>query len=126
MLLPLFAFLFFAAEHLDADFVLKGGLILDGTGKMAVLGDIAVKGERIVAIGSFSVPPSTKTFDVSKFIIAPGFIDLHTHSDYTLQKVPTNVNLNYLFQGVTTAVTGNCGSGPVDTCLLYTSPSPRD
>jgi N-acyl-D-aspartate/D-glutamate deacylase len=106
MLLPFFALLLLAAEPLDADFVLKGGQILDGTGKMAILGDIAVKGERIVAIGSFSVPSGTKIFDVSKFIIAPGFIDLHTHSDYPLQKVPTNANLNYLFQGVTTAVTG--------------------
>ena len=119
MLLPFFALLLLAAGPLDADFVLKGGQILDGTGKMAILGDIAVKGERIVAIGSFSVPSGTKIFDVSKFIIAPGFIDLHTHSDYPLQKVPTNANLNYLFQGVTTAVTGNCGSGPVDTEAYY-------
>ena len=119
MFLSFFAFLLLGAEPLDADFVLKGGLILDGTGKMAVLGDIAVKGERIAAIGSFSVPTGTKTFDVSKLIIAPGFIDLHTHSDYPIQKAPTNANLNYLFQGVTTAVTGNCGSGPVDTESYY-------
>ncbi len=119
MLLPLFAFLVLAAEPLDADFILKGGLIFDGTGKMAALGDIAVKGERIVAIGSFPVPPGIKSFDVSNLIIAPGFIDLHTHSDYPLQKAPTNANLNYLFQGVTTAVTGNCGSGPVDTEAYY-------
>jgi len=119
MLLPLFAFLFFAAAPLDADFILKGGLVFDGTGKMAVLGDIAIKGERIAAIGSFPIPPNTKSFDVSGLIIAPGFIDMHTHSDFPLLKLPTNANLNYLFQGVTTTVTGNCGSGPVDTEAYY-------
>lgn len=119
MLLPLFVFFLLATEPIDADFVLKGGLIIDGTGKMAVLGDIAVKRERIVAIGLFPVTPGTKTFDTSKLIIAPGFIDMHTHSDFPILKVPTNANLNYLFQGVTTAVTGNCGSGHVDTETFY-------
>ena len=119
MILPFLTLLLLAADPIDADFVLKSGLIIDGTGKMAGLGDIAVKGERIVAIGSFAVPAGTKTFDASKMILAPGFIDLHTHSDYPIQKAPTNANLNYLFQGVTTAVTGNCGSGPVDTEAYY-------
>ncbi len=119
MILPFITLLLLAADPIDADFVLKSGLIIDGTGKMAALGDIAVKGERIVAIGSFAVRAGTKTFDASKMILAPGFIDLHTHSDYPIQKAPTNANLNYLFQGVTTAVTGNCGSGPVDTEAYY-------
>ena len=119
MLLPLFALFLIATQPIEADFVLKGGLIIDGTGEMAVLGDIAVKNDRIVAIGSFSVLPGTKTFDASKLTIAPGFIDLHTHSDFPLLKAPTNANLNFLFQGVTTAVTGNCGSGPVDTEAFY-------
>lgn len=119
MLFPLFAFFLLNADPVDADFVLKGGLIFDGTGNLPVMGDIAIKGERITAIGSFSVPPNTKSYDASNLIVCPGFIDLHTHSDYPLQKSPTNANFNYLFQGVTTAVTGNCGSGPVDTGDFY-------
>lgn len=119
MLFTLFAFFLLNADPVDADFILKGGLIFDGTGNLPVMGDIAIKGERIAAVGSFSVPPNTKSYDASNLIIGPGFIDLHTHSDYPLQKSPTNANLNYLFQGVTTAVTGNCGSGPVDTGDFY-------
>ena len=47
-------------------------------------------------------------------IVAPGFIDLHTHSDEEILKPGSRLNLNYLTQGVTTVVTGNCGSGPID------------
>jgi N-acyl-D-aspartate/D-glutamate deacylase len=52
-------------------------------------------------------------------IIAPGFIDLHSHSDYPLQDSATRPNLNFLLQGVTTVVTGNCGMGPVDVADYY-------
>jgi predicted amidohydrolase YtcJ len=51
---------------------------------------------------------------MSSLVVAPGFIDLHTHSDEEIVKPETRLNLNYLTQGVTTVVTGNCGSGPVD------------
>jgi N-acyl-D-aspartate/D-glutamate deacylase len=52
-------------------------------------------------------------------IVAPGFIDLHTHSDTSLTLPATRPNLNYLFQGVTLAVTGNCGSGPTDVAAHF-------
>src|SRR5262249_18290729 len=52
--------------------------------------------------------------DGTGLVVAPGFIDLHTHSDVPITKEETRGNLNYLIQGVTTVVTGNCGSGPVD------------
>ncbi len=51
--------------------------------------------------------------------MAPGFIDLHTHSDYPLLRAATRANRNYLFQGVTTVVTGNCGAGPVDVAEYF-------
>ncbi len=119
MLPHLVFFFLFAAAPIEADFILKGGLIYDGTGALPIMGDIAIKNDKIVALGSFQTSNSPKIIDASKLILAPGFIDLHTHSDYPMQKAPTNANLNYLFQGVTTVVTGNCGSGPVNTEAFY-------
>ena len=107
--------LIFALAQVDADLVISGGNLHTGDGKPAQTGDIAIKGDRIVAVGTFQVSGNPRRIDAKGMIVAPGFIDLHTHSDYPLQKTPTNANLNYLLQGVTTVVTGNCGSGPVDT-----------
>jgi|GEM_PF-15101 len=96
------------------DVVLKGGTLIDGTGAPAQRGDIAIRGDRIVAVGSFPIDPRARVVDVSSLIVAPGFIDLHTHSDEEILKPLSRLNLNYLTQGVTTIVTGNCGSGPID------------
>ena len=99
---------------ITADIVLRGGTLIDGTGAAAYQGDVAIKGDRIVAVGSFPIAEGVRIVDVSSLIIAPGFIDLHTHSDEEILKPATRLNLNYLTQGVTTVVTGNCGSGPID------------
>jgi N-acyl-D-amino-acid deacylase len=108
-----------AIGQVDTDIIILGGMILDGSGSPAKRGDIGIKGDRIVAIGEFKVTGNPRRLDVPGMVVSPGFIDLHTHSDYPLQKKPTNANLNYLLQGVTTVVTGNCGSGPVDTAEFY-------
>lgn len=101
-------------EIVQADFILKGGTLVDGTGTPARKADVAVRGDRIVAVGSFNVDPKAKVVDSSSLIVAPGFIDLHTHSDEGILKPKTRLNLNYITQGVTTIVTGNCGAGPID------------
>lgn len=103
----------------EADFVLKGGMMFDGGGKPGVIGDVAIKGEKIVAVGAFAVAGTPKVIDCAGLYVAPGFIDLHTHSDSALQTTPTNGNRNYLRQGVTTIVTGNCGSGPTDVAAYF-------
>lgn len=113
--------LIFALAQVDADLVISTGNLHMGDGKPAQVGDIAIKGDRIVAVGSFRVAGNPRRIDAKGMIVAPGFIDLHTHSDYPMQKAPTNANLNYLLQGVTTVVTGNCGSGPVDTAAYLTA-----
>jgi N-acyl-D-amino-acid deacylase len=102
----------------DADFVIRGATIHDGSGQPAVTGDVAIKGERIVAVGEFK-GKATKVIDGSGLIVAPGFIDLHTHSDKEIVQPATRANLNYLTQGVTTIVTGNCGFGPVDVADFH-------
>src|SRR5262245_55952694 len=111
--------LFLTADPIDADFVLKGGTLFDGSGAAGFIGDIAIKGERIVAVGKFTAAGQPKIVDAKGLYIAPGFIDLHTHSDYPLQLVGTRANRNYLRQGVTTVVTGNCGAGPVDVAAYF-------
>ncbi len=99
---------------IDADWVLRGGLVIDGTGGPARQADVAIRGDRIVAVGTIEPGASARVLDVTKLVVAPGFIDLHTHSDRTILSKPTRSNRNYLAQGVTTIVTGNCGSGPID------------
>jgi N-acyl-D-amino-acid deacylase len=108
-------------KAVQADVVLKGATLVDGTGKPARVGDVAIKGDRIVAVGTFKVAGNPRVLDCTGLVVAPGFIDLHTHSDYPLQKKETSSNLNYLMQGVTTAVTGNCGAGPVDVAAYFST-----
>jgi N-acyl-D-aspartate/D-glutamate deacylase len=108
-----------AADPVEADVVIRGGTVHDGGGAAGVKGDVAIKGDRIVAMGSFTVKGSPKVIDATGLVVAPGFIDLHTHSDTPLTRSETRGNLNYLFQGVTTVVTGNCGSGPVDVGAYF-------
>jgi len=93
---------------MSPDLVLRGGLIHDGSGDPAVPGDIAIAGDRIVAVGR--VPGSGREeIDVTGLIVAPGFIDIHSHSDFTLLVDPRA--LSSIHQGVTTEVVGNCGFG---------------
>jgi len=103
-----------AADPIEADVVIKGATIHDGGGQAGKKGDLAIKGERIVGVGEFEVKGKPRIINGAGLIVAPGFIDLHTHSDRNLQQRDTRDNLNYLKQGVTTVVTGNCGSGPAD------------
>jgi predicted amidohydrolase YtcJ len=105
-------------EPVAADLVLKNGTVIDGTGAPRRRADLAIKGERIAAIGSFTADPKAKVIDASAWIVAPGFIDLHTHSDDGIVAARTRANRNYQAQGVTTIVTGNCGGGTLDAARL--------
>jgi N-acyl-D-aspartate/D-glutamate deacylase len=123
MLSTLCFLLLLPAVPVEADVIIRSATLYDGSGKPGMKGDLALKDERIVAIGTFPVAGKPRTIDGTGLIVAPGFIDLHTHSDIAIfapgSKIPiaepkTRTNLNYLMQGVTTIVTGNCGFGPVD------------
>ncbi len=70
--------------EIDADVVLRGGLIVDGTAALGRKGDLAIRGDRIVAIGTFDPPARATVIDVSGKVVAPGFIDLHSHSDSSI------------------------------------------
>ena len=95
-------------------YLLKGGTLIDGTGAPARAADVLIRGDRIAAVGVVEPPADTKVIDVRGRIVCPGFIDLHSHSDDTILTPRLRPNVNFLTQGVTTVVTGNCGSGTPD------------
>jgi N-acyl-D-amino-acid deacylase len=107
------------AETIKADLLLTGGSVIDGSGAPAALADVAIRADRIVAVGTLDDVSAVWTIDCSGLVICPGFIDLHNHSDQQIVAAETRSAVNYLTQGCTTIVTGNCGSGPVDAGVFY-------
>jgi N-acyl-D-aspartate/D-glutamate deacylase len=103
-----------AADAVETDYVFRNVTLIDGSGQPAFKGDLALKGDRITGVGAFPLKGTPQVIDGTGLVAAPGFIDLHTHSDKPILELATHANLNYLTQGVTTIVTGNCGMGPVD------------
>ncbi|RZL81007.1 MAG: D-aminoacylase [Rhodococcus sp. (in: high G+C Gram-positive bacteria)] len=91
------------------DLTLTGGDVIDGTGTPRIRSDIAITGGQITAIGPGPFPART-TIDAAGCIVAPGFIDLHSHADFTLEAHPAAVT--QIHQGVTTLIVGNCGHSP--------------
>ena len=89
------------------DLVLRGGMVLDGTGSPPVRADVGVSGDRIAAVGDLHATRAEQSIDVAGRVVAPGFIDIHTHDDRALLSAPEM--LAKVSQGVTTVVTGNCG-----------------
>jgi len=114
-------------QHTDQvfDFVIKGGTIYDGSLSKPYLADIGIRKDKIAAIGDLS-GKAKQTLDAAGLIVMPGLIDVHTHCDLTFKKMGLKRylayampswkgNYNYLYQGVTSVVTGNCGYGYTDT-----------
>ncbi len=107
------------AEQIAAEIALVGGQIIDGTGAPVRAGDLAIADGKIVLPGDDDTIQATWTIDCKGLMICPGFIDLHNHSDGEIEEPDTRAAVNYLTQGCTTMVTGNCGSGPVDVGKYY-------
>ena len=92
------------------DILIKNGLIVDGSGKPAFYGDLAVKDGKIAKIAPSIQESADEVIDASGLQVAPGFIDNHSHSDSSV--FTGSDSYNYLEQGVTTQVAGQCGSSP--------------
>src|SRR5262245_17712997 len=93
------------------DLLIKNARIVDGTGSPWYRGDLAVRGDAIVRIAPRIDGPAARTIDAGGHIVAPGFIDIHTHSRRGIFEVPTAEN--YVRQGVTTLIEGPDGSSPI-------------
>ncbi|MYB76075.1 MAG: amidohydrolase family protein, partial [Chloroflexi bacterium] len=92
------------------DVVFDGCTIVDGTGGRSFVSDVAVLGGKIAAVGALEHAEAQRRVSGSGKVLAPGFIDMHTHSDLPL--LVNNKAESKIRQGVTTEVIGNCGFGP--------------
>lgn len=104
------------------DLLIVNGKLVDGSGKGARQADIGIRGDRIVFVGNARKADltATRTIDASGLIVAPGFIDPHTHTLGDLTNEQTKSNQAYLLQGVTTVVTGNDGGSVLNVGDLLT------
>ena len=111
---PLTASMLPAQQQVDV--LIRGGTIVDGSGVAPRTGDVGIRGERIVFLGDAVQARVTgaRTIDATGLVVAPGFIDPHTHTGGDLSNVQRKSNVPYLMQGVTTVVTNNDGGGPVN------------
>ncbi len=103
----------------DFDLVLDGGVVIDGTGAPAFEADVGLAGNRIVEIGDLSDRSAVERIDASGHVVAPGFIDPHTHSRGLILEIPTADN--FILQGVTTLTEGNDGGSPLDLGAFFES-----
>ena len=98
----------FAATAQDCDILITNGKIIDGTGNNWYYGNIAIKNGKIFKISRDVTVLAKKTIDAKGLIVAPGFIDVHTHLEGDEDKDPEAKS--FIYDGVTTCITGNCGS----------------
>lgn len=93
------------------DLILQGGTVVDGTGAAPRVVDIGVSGDTIVALDDLSLAQADRELNVSGLVVAPGFVDAHTHTDLTCFQEHSLTTAS-IRQGVTTEVCGNCGFSP--------------
>lgn len=105
----------FSVRAQEYDLIIRNGLIADGSGKPAVAADLAVQNGRIAVLGKISGTAKTEV-DARGKVVAPGFIDVHTHSE-DLGELPAAEN--FLRMGVTAIVTGNCGGSKLNVAEFF-------
>ena len=91
------------------DLLIKNGTVLDGSGAEGFCADVAIREGKIVAIGK-NLGQAVEVIDATGLTVTPGFIDSHSHSDSRVFREGGSGSYNYLLQGVTTQVAGQCGS----------------
>ena len=99
----------------DLDILIRNGDVLDGSGTAIQHVDVGVRADRVVFIGDGAGRNAKHIIDAKGLVVAPGFIDPHTHTLEDLSDPKRSRNDAYLMQGVTTVITGNDGEGPVQT-----------
>ena len=107
------------ANAQTADFVIRNGKLIDGTGNQWQYKDVAIQGNKIVAVGNLKDWKGAKEIDAKGLIVAPGFIDVHGHLEGGETRNP--LASNFLYDGVTTVVTGNCGGSAENLNTYFNS-----
>jgi N-acyl-D-aspartate/D-glutamate deacylase len=104
------------AQGQRVEVLIRGGTLVDGTGSAERRADVGVTGDRIVFVGDAAAERvrAQRTIDATGLVVAPGFIDPHTHTLGDLSNRDRRVNADYLMQGVTTVVTNNDGGGTIE------------
>lgn len=92
---------------MDVDLLIKGAEIVDGSGALGAPGDLAIAGHRIAAVGEVEGARAQRVIDAAGLAVAPGFVDIHSHSDYHYLLSPQAES--QVMQGVTCEIIGNCG-----------------
>lgn len=105
------------------DILIRNGQVLDGAGNPWFYADVAIDGGKISAIGDLRDASGKVVIDAAGKVVAPGFIDVHTHADDDLYKLPQAEN--FIRDGVTTIVTGNCGGSVRDVAAYFENLSKR-
>jgi N-acyl-D-amino-acid deacylase len=106
------------------DLVIRDALLIDGSGKPGVRGDLAIKDDRITALGDLGHLKGAREIEANGLALAPGFVDTHTHDDRALLADP--LMACKVSQGVTTVITGNCGISLAPLTLDRYPPPPLD
>ena len=101
------------------DLVIKNGRVVDGTGNPWVYADVAIQNGRIARVGIIPSTDANQTIDATGLIVSPGFIDVHAHVEGSLEAQPGAPN--FIHDGVTTVITGNCGGSSVNLRAYFDS-----
>ena len=101
----------------DFDLLIKGARVVDGTGNPWYHADVGVLDGKIAAVGSLGERSATRVVEARELVLAPGFIDVHTHVEDEVENFPDGAN--FLRDGVTTIVTGNCGGSKTDLAAFF-------
>ncbi|MDD4107793.1 MAG: D-aminoacylase, partial [Prolixibacteraceae bacterium] len=117
--LILIALLIWQCNKDEFDIVVINGTVYDGTGSQPVITDIGISNGIITEIGKNLSKKNATVIDADGLVVSPGFIDIHTHCDGQVLRQGMNEVKNYLLQGVTTVVTGNCGGGTYKVDKFY-------
>jgi len=111
-------------SHINYDLIIKNALLIDGTGKPAYQADVAVNNDKIVAINNLKAEQAKEVIDATGLVLAPGFIDVHTHDDTNVIRTPDM--LCKISQGVTSVIVGNCGISASPVTLTTAPPDPMN
>ncbi|MBX2967990.1 MAG: D-aminoacylase [Cyclobacteriaceae bacterium] len=99
------------------DIIIRNGKIVDGSGNPWFIADVGIKDGKIVSVGNLSEGTAEKVINAKGLIVAPGFIDVHTHIEGSEIRIPTAGN--FILDGVTSVITGNCGGSSLNVAEYF-------